>query len=515
MTDTASPPVGASDDAVPTTTRREALRLDDWLKVGAGVAGVAALASACDAVGDSGNPDMLLMKRATYGVTQEVIDRVGQVGAAAWIAEQLDHQTLDTTAIDTKVAALAVIGSTAAQLQATYGNQTQEIAGQLAIATSMRQMESPAQLYERMVEFWSDHLNVPTSNNVLRYLKPVEDREVIRPHALGKFKDLIVASAQSPAMLYYLDNALSFAGNINENYARELLELHTVGVNGGYTEADIVAVADLLTGWSIEQNTGLFEFRLAQHDTSSQSILGWNRPGDTDYLDHGVQFLQHLALLPATAEFICTKLIRRFVTDMPDPTMVADLAAVYLANDSDIKPVLTALFAHPTFLGSEGQKLRRPQEFLIAIGRQVDAEFSTITSSAQIGPLGATAVSLGQPPFQWPAPNGYPDVGPAWLNAGGLLGRWNAAADLATGYFGVMNVTTNHLRDGIGVRPVGEQFDIVADRLLHEPLTDDGRHVLAIHLGVEVTDVEGGVWLFENIDAIVALLLSTADNQYT
>jgi uncharacterized protein (DUF1800 family) len=498
------------------TTRREALRLDDWFKVGAAATGVAVLASACDAIGDSGNPDMLLMKRATYGVTQDVIDRVAAIGAAAWIAEQLDWTNLDTTAIEAKVANLPAIAMTAAQLEAAYpNNTTDEIAGQLAVATSMRQLESPAQLYERMVEFWSDHFNVPATDNILRYLKAPEDREAIRPNALGKFKDLLVASAQSPAMLYYLDNAFSSAGSINENYARELLELHTVGVFGGYDEVDIVAVANLLTGWSIDPATGLFEFRGAQHDTSFQSILGWDRPGDTNYLDHGVQFLQHLATHPSTADFICTKLIRRFVTDQPDPAMVADLAAVYLANDTDIRPVLTALFSHATFLASSGSKLRRPMEYLVGVNRQIGAFFSTITSAGAIGPLAGSAVQLGQLPFQWPAPNGYPDVAGAWLNAGGLLGRWNLAADLTNDYFPVLNVDLTPLRAGIGSRPVGEQLDIVADRLLHEPLTDEGRYVLCFHLGVGVNDVKNSTWLYFASYPIVALLLATADNQYT
>lgn len=512
MTDTALPPV--DDDAA--VSRRDALHLDDWFKVGAVVAGVTAFASACDAVGESDNPDMLLMKRATYGVTQDIIDRVAAIGAAAWIAEQLDWTNLDTSAIDAKVAGLPAIAMTPAQLQAAYpGNDIAEAAGQLAVATAMRMLESPAQLYERMVEFWSDHFNVPTSDQTLRLLKVVEDREAIRPNALGSFKDLLVASAQSPAMLFYLDNAFSFANSINENYARELLELHTVGVNGGYDEDDIVAVAELFTGWSIDPATGLFQFRSAQHDTSPQTILGWTRPGDTNYLDHGVQFLHHLATLPATATFVCTKLARRFVSDQPDPALVADLAAVYSANDTAIGPVLTALFTHPTFLGSSGNKLRRPLEYLNTIGRQVGASFSAITQLSDIGPLAGTAVGLGQPPFQWPAPNGYPDVGAAWLNAGGLLARWNAAGDLCAGYFPVLNVDLTWLRSGIGTMTAGEQFDIVADRLLHEPLTSDGRLVLALHFGVAVDDEVDAVWLALRIADIAALLLATADNQYT
>ncbi len=479
-----------------------------------GAAGMAL--AACNAVGDSGNPDMVLVKRSTYGPTQAVLDRVAAVGAAAWIAEQLDPASLDTSAIDAKIAGIPALAMTPVQLNAAYpGNDIGAAAVQLAAAAAIRQIESPAQIYERMVEFWSDHLNVPLADQTLRLLKVVEDREVIRAHALGKFKDLLVASAQSPAMLYYLDNAFSTVGNINENYGRELLELHTLGVDMGYTEADVVAASRLLTGWSIDPSTGLFDFKLANHDTSPLTIVGWIRPGGTDYLDHGVQFLHHLATHANTATFICTKLVRRFVSDDPDPALVADLAAVYLANDTDILPVLTELFTHPTFLASGGQKFRRPQEYFVACCRQTGATLDAITEVAQLGGVGGVAVGLGQPPFTWPAPNGYPDVASAWLNTGGLLARWNAAADVVNNTFSVLQYDELAVRGGIGQRPLTEILDILADRVLHEPLTSAGKAVLASAVGVDLDEVKDGVWQLFNFKKLVALMLATNDNQYT
>jgi len=476
----------------------------------------AVTAAACDAVGDSGNPDMTLVKRATYGPTQPVLDRVAAIGAAAWVAEQLDPDALDTSAVDAKVATLPAIAMSPAEIQAAYPEMgAAQAAYQLQVATSIRQLESPAQLYERMVEFWSDHLNVPMIDQNSRILKPVEDREVIRPHALGRFSDLLVASAQSPAMLYYLDNRLSSVGAINENYGRELLELHTLGVDKGYTQDDIDAAARLLTGWGINPSTGRFVFDLARHDTSPVSIVGWDRPVGGDPLDHGVQFLRYLAAHPNTAEFICTKLVRRFVADDPDPALVAELAAVYSANDTDIRPVLQTLLTHPTFTGSAGSKFRRPQEYLIACGRQVGATLDATTQTSQLAALGQVVQGLGQPPFLWPAPNGYPDTESAWLNTGAMVARWNTAADIANGSFAVMAYDFDAIRTGIGTRPFGEQLDIIADRVLHEPLTLAGKAVIAQDRGVDLDDELDGVWLFFNLRSILALLLSTNDNQYT
>ncbi|MFT5201508.1 MAG: hypothetical protein ACI9C1_000884 [Candidatus Aldehydirespiratoraceae bacterium] len=496
--------------------RRAFLGVNSLKKVVALAGSVAVLSAACDAVGDSGNPDMLLMKRATYGVTQEIIDRVAAIGAAAWVTEQLDWASLDTSAIDAKITTMPAVTMSPSQLMANYpDSDIVDALVQMITASAIRQIEGPAQIYERMVEFWSDHLNVAAADEILRLLKVVEDREVIRPHALGKYKELLVASAQSPAMLVYLDNAYSVKNGINENYSRELLELHTLGVDAGYDHDDIVAVAELLTGWSVDPNTGLFTFRLNQHDTGFQSILGWDRPGDTNYLDHGVQFLHHLALHPNTAAFVCTKLARRFVNDMPDPALVADLAAVYLANDSDIKPVLEALFAHPTFLASSGQKLRRPQEFLVAIARQVGGELQPTTLATESGSLSTTAIGLGQAPFQWPHPNGYPDVATAWLNTGGLLARWNAVSDVAWNQLDLLSYDHDAARAGIPAQPLGPMASQLSENLLHEPLTTNGQHVIAQYFGETIDAPKDPLWLSLHLPSLVALILASNDNQFT
>src|SRR5680860_1105938 len=297
------------------------------------------------------------LDRLTYGATPAARDHIVAIGEAAWLNEQFDPASLDTSAVDAKIAALPALSQSAVQLFTNYPDgQAQLAAAQLQLALGIRAAESPAQLFERMVEFWSDHFNVPLAERALQLLKIVEDREIIRPRALGTFKDLVVADALSPAMLLYLNNNESSVGAINENYGRELLELHTLGVDGGYTEADVVSTARLLTGWTINRNTGTFQFVLARHDTSPLTIMGWTRPSDTNYLAHGIQFLQWLAVQPQCAQHVCRKLAVRFVSDQPDQSLVDAMAATWLANNGAIEPVLRTMVAHPAFDASAHAK---------------------------------------------------------------------------------------------------------------------------------------------------------------
>jgi uncharacterized protein (DUF1800 family) len=206
----------------------------------AGLLGAGAVVAACDMVQNTTDPQLHLLRRTTYGLDVSSINRIRAVGTAAWLDEQLDPGRLDTSAVEAKVALLTHVNASFAALKEAAGSG--EVGSQVRLAAVIRQVESPAQLFERMVELWSDHLNAPITDTRSGLLKTIEDRAVIRPRALGRFADLLVASAKSPAMLVYLDNAVSVKAAPNENYARELLELHTVGV-GNFTEADVVATA--------------------------------------------------------------------------------------------------------------------------------------------------------------------------------------------------------------------------------------------------------------------------------
>lgn len=508
--DAAGPSVG--DPAVDGLTRR-GLLATAWRRAAAvgGVIGTAGLASACQP--SPAQPAFHVLRRLTYGVSTESLDHMGAVGLDTWLDEQLAPEGLDHAALDAKLAAFPALGLTVAQLAATYPAPSQEPGLQLRVASVVRQAHSPAQLFERMVELWSDHLNVPITDTVGSWLKVVEDREVIRRHALGSFSDLLLASASSPAMLLYLDNASSRAAAPNENYGRELLELHTVGVAGGYTEADVKATARLLTGWTIDPATGLFRFDDRIHDKGALTIMGWVRPGDTAYLEHGRQFLRWLARHPSTARHVATKIARRFVGDQPDAGLVSDLAAVYSANDTAVAPVLRALVAHPVFLASARTRYRRPLHQLVAVPRSLDADLRVTTSSSDLQVIGGLAISLGQVPFNWPAPNGYPDAEGAWLTTGGLLARWNAIGALCSNLPQVV-VDWTKLAAGLGGKTPTQVVDGLAATVLHEPISPAQRDAIVANLLPIAPPTLTQAQVVTLAPAVAALLHCTPEAQY-
>lgn len=484
------------------------------LRVAAGAAAMVAAGAAvtgCDMVVDTSDPVVHLARRATFGLHGPTLQRIRSIGMSAWLDEQCDPSRLDTSAVDAKVGRLPHVGATVAELRAaiTAGN---EVGSQIRLASLIRQVESPAQLYERMVELWSDHLNVPILDQTLGALKTIEDRSVIRQHALGRFADLLVASAQSPAMLVYLDNATSKRQAPNENYARELLELHTVGV-GNFSEDDVAATARLLTGWTVNPSTGQFVFNPGSHDPSRLTILGWTRPIVGNSLNHGVEFLTYLARHPSTARMVATKMARRFVADRPSPGLIDALAASYTANDTAIVPVLRTLFSHPDFATSMGSKFRRPLDWFTAVARCTGTTVLAATD-VRVNRLGTTAMGLGQLPFGWPAPNGYPDVEPAWLNAGGLLARWNAAADLLAGDIALMLAPVDTLRQGLTGRSTPDAIDILAGRVVHEPLTEAGRSLLLQHSGMGAATQLTAAQSAQLVRTVVPVMLASADFQY-
>ncbi len=417
------------------------------------------------------------IRRLTFGATTVDLERVRSVGVDAWVAEQLDPEALGTQAIeDQLLEALPELGQSSADVLADYradGN-AQRIAMVLPAATLYRHVHSAAQLHERMVEFWGDHFNVPQTNPPSTVARITMDRDVLRPHALGRFDDLLVATAQSPAMLLYLDNFQSAVDAINENYARELLELHTVGIDGGYDENDIVATAGLLTGWAFDRDLE-FVFRPRRHDRGAVSILGWERPSNGSPFDHGVAFLRHLARLPQTAQFVSRKLAVRFVTDEPSASLVDAMADAWLTNDTEIAPVIRAMVTHPDFAEAP-PKFNRPWDFLVQSLRSVEAEIDP-SFGPQLRSVVGLVQNLGQVPYRNSSPDGYPDSAAAWLNAGGLLARWSTAIQLADPGLPV-RTTLRDLPEQAAGSTAAKIFDLFADRLRQEPLTAEHRSLL-------------------------------------
>ena len=507
----ASTPAPMPPTSMPVVARRSVLRRP--LAPVFAAAGALGL-TACDMTSTAFDRNLHLLRRLTYGPKPADKSRIDEIGEGAWLTEQLDTTLLDTSAVTAKLAAYPSLQMEGlALLQANPDAQSATIQGAyLRVATAIRAVESPAQLHERMVEFWSDHFNVYAQGRLLNLFKIVEDRTVQRQHALGRFKDLLVASAQSPAMLEYLDNSRSRVGAVNENYARELLELHTLGVDGGYTEADVVACARLLTGWGV--GLGTFVFRPNRHDAGPLTIMGWSRPATGNPLDHGVAFLHWLAEQPRTAQFICRKIAVRFVSDNPDPALVDAMAAAWTANDTQIGPVLTAMVNHPAFDASAGTKFRRPWDYFVWLLRAVDARVSPSTDLGELQALAGTLGALGQIPFDWPAPNGYPDVEGAWLNTGALLNRWNLVGDVLANAFGIVSYDAGGVLASLQGLTGWEIYDEVAQRGLLEPVTSAGRWVLDSQTGWSGTVAPTASEIAGALPAIAIGLLASADAQY-
>lgn len=311
----------------------------------------------------SDDPALHLLNRLTWGATSQDLDYINTIGLSAFLEEQLNPETIDDSAMAARLAELPILNMTRQEARRLV---SPEYRTYVALTKGMvqRAVHSRRQLLERMVEFWTDHFNMP-DDELGAELIPYH-RDVVRKHALGNFRDLLFGTAQSPAMLYYLDNYLSDAEHPNENYARELLELHTLGVDGGYTEIDVKEVARALTGWTIRDGTESgFYFDPNMHDDGEKQVLGHTLPAGRG-IEDGLQVLSIVSNHPATARYLCFKLCRRFVSDDPPATLVESAAVVWQETAGDIKAVLRHLFAGNEFWQSVGQKLRRPLDFFIA-----------------------------------------------------------------------------------------------------------------------------------------------------
>jgi uncharacterized protein (DUF1800 family) len=347
------------------------------------------------------------------------------------------------------------------------------IGAELLESRMIRDIYSERQLEAVMTDFWLNHFNVYIKKNQNEpYLLPAYERDVIRPNALGRFEDLLVATAKSPAMLMYLDNFQSigpdsqaarnapriakFVQNpqikqalkdrgLNENYARELMELHTLGVQcevsadrpvsmldkscgQGYTQQDVTQVAKVLTGWTIDQpyRSGGYQFEQRRHEPGSKTVLGTkiSENGERE----GMEVLHMLATSPATAKFVSTKLAVRFVSDTPPPALVDKMAKAFLASNGDIKTVLRTMFDSPEFWSPEvyRAKVKTPEEFVVSAVRASGADVKNAI------PLAQALEKLGMPFYGMQTPNGYSWMAEPWVNTGDLVSRMNFALSLSS-----------------------------------------------------------------------------------
>jgi uncharacterized protein (DUF1800 family) len=333
------------------------------------------------------------------------------------------------------------------------------VVGELQQAKLVRALYSERQLLEVMTDFWFNHFNIYLNKDADQYLVTAYERDVIRAHALGKFKDLLVATAESPAMLFYLDNWLSIGpkstlavgankGNpgqsvpgLNENYGRELMELHTLSVNGGYTQHDVTELARVLTGWTIQplEQGAAFQFDPKKHDPGDKVVLGQVIPENG--VNEGMQVLDMLAHDPNTAKFIARKLAIRFVADDPAPVLVDRLAQKFLSTDGDIREVLRTLFKSPEFWSPKTYraKVKTPFEFLVSSLR------ATGTDLNNPGPAVGILNKMGMPLYQMVPPTGYSMSASTWMNSEALIDRVNYALSLSNGQLGGANFDAGRL----------------------------------------------------------------------
>ncbi|MEM7345039.1 MAG: DUF1800 domain-containing protein [Chloroflexota bacterium] len=414
------------------------------------------------------NPNLHLLNRISWGARPEDVARINQIGPETYLDEQLNPEQLDDSLLEAKLFKLPILSM---DRRTIYGLSMGEERTYRALLQAMllRSVYSERQLLERVVEFWADHFNVPLNIDYAPDML-IYQRDVIRRHALGNFRDLLMATAKSPAMLIYLDNFVNIAEAPNENYARELLELHTLGVDGGYTEADIKEVSRAFTGWTTHDGalTG-FYFDEDNHDTGLKQLLGHTLPADRG-IEDGLHVLMILAHHPATAQFICRKLCQRFVSDTPPESLVTQLATIWQQHRGEIKPVLRALFLSNEFQDAAGAKYRRPLDFFVGALRAT----GTAIYEDEVGYEMLDA--LGQVPYNWRAPDGYPDDAQTWINTNGLLTRWNIAMALTHGAYSDVELSTafkTALPDKLGTpQSVGGLVDNVALQVFGQPLAD-------------------------------------------
>jgi len=499
------------------------------------------------------------LNRLTFGAKPGDILKVRAIGLDKWIDQQLQPDKINDDAMNAFVRNYSALDENQNDLLKQYAEQQQQrrvakreradttqpmtadeiaqmrqqqqmansrrqVVTQLQSSRVARAVASERQLQEVMTDFWENHFNIYAAKGAPEPYYLVDfDQNVIRPHALGKFRDLLEAVSQSPAMLFYLDNARSMADSnrptlrpenarnqfprirpfgrpgvgiimraprsaqqgqpqaqrqrpgLNENYGRELLELHTLGVDGGYTQQDVINVARAFTGWTLKPPAqgGGFIFRPQVHDAGEKVVLGHRLAAGRGQED-AEDVLDILAKSPSTAHFISFKLARRFVSDSPSKALVDHAAQVYLRTDGDIREVLRSIITSPEFFSQQAfrSKVKSPFEVVVSAMRALNAAPDATPRTAQV------IAYLGQPIFGHQAPNGWPETGESWMNTGAILNRINFGMAAAAGRLPGVDIRALPALDTIGSAPRDKQVDAVVATILNGMVSPDTRAVL-------------------------------------
>ncbi len=501
-----------------------------------------------------------VLNRLTYGPGPGNVDRVAAMGVDRFIEQQLHPEKINDDALERRLKDFEVLrlspedpaqiylqeqrerrqrqlavgqDSVPEERQMRQGGQRRQdpqlsrarrLAGELQEAAVARATLSQRQLYQVMVDFWTNHFNVFWGKGADRFLLPDYIEHTIRPNAMGKFQDLLIATAHSPAMLFYLDNVQSVAPGsvpprlaeferraqrdrngfgrrrfliprrqpnaeqmdslrarieqrmpkgINENYARELMELHTLGVDGGYSQQDVINVARILTGWSMgpPQQDVRFVFHDWAHDRGEKVVLGRTFPAGRGE-DEGVALLKLLANHPSTMRHVSAKLCARFLADDPPDGCIDAGVHAWERTGGDIREVLRAIFQGPEFWAPEyrAAKVKTPFEFVVSAVRAVGGEPDSTLALAQI------VARLGQPLYLEQPPTGYPETQESWVNSGALLERLNVAMGIASGRAPGVRVNLSDLIPMTGV--VERLADVVNGLILGGAATPNTLRVI-------------------------------------
>jgi uncharacterized protein (DUF1800 family) len=471
------------------------------------------------ATAPSKDPIIHLLHRFTYGPTKDLVAEVNRIGADEWFDKQLDHRSLPNTKVEDYLSKwdifnyihkdmnflwpLAESEGDQSKGQIFYANH---LTGRvLHLYTLVQQTHSSRQIFEMMVEFWHDHLNITTlgdetKDGNLDWHTNDWNKRVIRQHALGKFEDLLYAAALHPAMIVYLDGELSTKEQPNENFGRELLELYTVTPKSGYTQSDIINAAKLFSGLRVKWPERWYQrgprprpegnifidvppFSTMLHGERQNfgtfKIMGWEKTVTTNdqVLPAIKSLISYLAAHPETAKTIALKLGRRFVEDVPSQKFISDIASSYTSSGGDIKTVLKAVYQHPDFRNAVGRKLKRPGEDYVSVARTLNVwpnffrvqKWKGVTKEFEYPAIVPDELKrMGHAPLSWPFPDGYPDVAASWVNANYQLLRWNIY-----GHFIQGNTWDEPAMDSLlpnRERDVDRQIDQISQLLLFKEL---------------------------------------------
>lgn len=398
------------------------------------------------------SPELRLVRRVTMGLTPSEVNRARGLGYEGYLEYQLNHQAIDDSAVEAEIAQrYTTIAMSSYQIASQGLGPTAQ--NQIIEATIYRAAYSNRQLFERMVEFWTDHFSMWVESAGIQVLKSADDRDVIRAHALGKFPDMLRASAHSAAMLRYLDQYASRADGgrrPNENYARELLELHTLGVDNGYTQNDVIEVAYCLTGWSYtggtnNPNFGTFTYIPSWHSTRNKTVLGRTiiGRGGAAGEQEGNQVLDILISHPNTALYLALKMTRWLLQYEPSQELVNNVAQTYLDTGGDIKAMIRTIL-QPDQLMNAPAKFKRPYHLIVSALRSANPTITNFTTLFSL--LRTQTRAAGQQPHYWQTPDGYPDSVSYWGSL--ILPRWNFGFALANNNLSGASVPITHLQGG-------------------------------------------------------------------